>query len=183
MKKVLVGILVTMMCFAYAPNTHAQDEAGFAPRHVYLDLGAGLPSHGSLGHHSWPGLSANLQYGFDMFSAGVFTGFNLYGDDDHERTSRFTFGGSFSWHIWYFINHKLNAGLGAEKLDLYVTALLGGEIEREDDLKKNKTEAEGEPFFGGVAGVKYYFAKNIGVFLELGYGSSSFATVGLALKF
>lgn len=184
MKNQLFGIIAVIMCFIYSPNTHAQDEAGFAPRHVYLDLGIGLPSHGSLGHHSWPGLSANLQYGFDMFSAGFFSGFNLYGDDDdHERTSRFTFGASFSWHIWYFLNHKLDLGLGAEKLDLYVTALLGGEIEREDDLKKNKTSAEGEPFFGGVAGAKYYFVKNFGMFLEFGYGSSSFATVGLAFKF
>lgn len=184
MKKLYFGVLAIAMCLIYSTNTYAQDEAGFAPRHVYLDLGVGLPSHGPLGSHSWPGLSANLQYGFDMFSAGVFTGLNIYGDpDDHERTSRFSFGASFSWHIWYFLNHKLDLGLGAEKLDLYVTALLGGEIEREDDLKDNKVKAEGEPFFGGVAGVKYYFIKNLGAFAEVGYGASSFATVGLALKF
>lgn len=182
MKNKLFGIVIALFCFAYLPNIYAQDEVGFSPRHVYLDLGVGLPSHGSIGHRSWPGLSANLEYGFDMFSAGVFTGFNLYGDDD-ERTSRFSFGGSFSWHIWYFLNHKLNLGLGAEPLDLYVSALLGGSVKTERDFDDHKRSAKGGPFFGGVVGAKYYFGKNIGAFVEFGYGSSSFATVGLALKF
>lgn len=209
MKNLFVGIIAVVMCFTYSPNANAQDEAGFAPKHVYLDLGIGVPrySYGvglynSSTHYRLPGFSANLQYGFNMFSAGLFLGYTQYGwkstgnywDDAYDeyvmgnyndRHSHFAVGASFTWHIWYFLNHKLNLGLGVESLDLYVTALLGGDIDshmEQTPLRKD-TYVGGGPFFGSVVGAKYYFTKRLGAFLELGYGPSSFATVGVAFKF
>lgn len=89
MKNVILGILVALMCFTYTPNTHAQDEAGFAPKHFYVDLGIGVPkrfnyvgynnSYYSNNYYRLPVFSANLQYGFDMFSAGLYLGYTHYG--------------------------------------------------------------------------------------------------------
>ena len=217
MKNVFLGILVGMMCFAYSPNTHAQDEAGFAPKHFYVDLGVGVPGrYNNLGlyntynysYYRLPSFTANLQYGFDMFSAGLYLGYTHYGNkynasyyyyddkddyysglyDYHTRTSRIGVGVSFSWHIWYFLNHKLDLGLGVESLDLYATAIIGGNIKSQmDDTPKygKRTVVSGGPMVGAKVGAKYYFLKNLGAFLEVGggYNSISYATVGLALKF
>ena len=221
MKKLLLVSLLLTLCFVYVPKSQAQSEAGFAPKHFYVDLGIGVPSRfggfgysgyvGYNGYNSYrlPAFTANLQYGFDMFSAGLFLGYTHYGykytksygywngsnyisgtDIYKERTSRIGVGVSFSWHVWYFLNNKLDLGLGVDKLDLYVTALIGGNIKHyvEDDPDPDEgryVRTSGGPLVGVKVGGKYYFLKNLGAFLEFGggYRSISYATVGLALKF
>lgn len=216
MKKLFIGVFAAFFCFTYSPNTNAQNESGFSPNHFYIDLGVGVPKRHSLGYgtglssnsYRLPGFTGNFQYGFDMFSAGLFLGYTHNGykstksyayydqagtyhsgvGEYDERTSRINVGASFTWHVWYFLNHKLDLGLGVESLDLYVTAMVGGQIRPHMEVSpkygKVKT-VEGGPFFGAKVGGKYYFTDNIGAFLEFGGGfrSISFATVGLALKF
>ncbi len=215
---IFLGSLVFLLCFMYSPNGHSQSEAGFAPNHFYADIGIGVPSRfggfgytGYVGYNSTrlPAFTANFQYGFDMFSAGLFLGYTHYGykytksysywagnNYIHEqgvykeKTSRIGIGVSFSWHVWYFLNNKLDLGLGVDKLDLYVNAVIGGNIKRyvktDPDPDDGKyTATSGGPLVSAKVGAKYYFLKNLGAFLEFGggYSSISYATVGIALKF
>lgn len=214
MKNLILGALVGLMCFTFTPTTHAQDEAGFAPNHFYADIGIGFRNRYYSGvtynydYYRLPAFTANLQYGFDMFSAGLFLGYthngfrhtSSYGyydeygtynsgiGDYEERTSRINIGASFSWHVWYFLNHKLDLGLGVEALDLYVTAMVGAQVRpyfRETPKYGRRSSVSSVPFVGAKVGAKYYFLKNLGAFAEFGSGlnSISYVSLGLALKF
>lgn len=204
MKKVFVGALVFVLCFMYAPTTQAQEQGGegYTAKYMYLDLGVGLPRYGynsywnyynGYDYYKLPNLRANLEYGFsDMFSGGLFAGYSHYGwrhtfDNGvkiNERYSHLALGFRFTWHIWNFLNHKLNFGLGAEELDIYVDAMAGAVINTHYNKGINAAanSRSTSPFFGPTVGAKYYFIKNMAVFLEAGYGSGSYGVLGITFK-
>jgi hypothetical protein len=159
--------------------------------------------------YSLPTLRANLEYGFNHFiSGGLYAGYNHYGYkgadtyfsngqelgyDYKNQTSHLSIGVRATFHVWAFLNKQLELGLGVNQLDLYVSIMTGVRVQTDTDhyidyingenrLVKEKDRSFG-PHFGPTVGAKYYFANNVGVFLEAGYGASSFGLFGLGFKF
>lgn len=191
-------------------KTKSQNSKGFMENHLYVDLMVGVPRHrtGLLSPfytgsnwYSLPYFKANIEYGFaTMFSIGGYAGYTHYGwkntapytdaqgmqrfADLNDRHSLITTGVRFTWHIWAFLNQKLNLGLGVDGLDLYVAAMTGPTFTIHSDKRLHKTTTTQSVgyYFGPVVGAKYYFIKNIGVFIETGYEKGSWFMGGLTFK-
>ncbi|HLV42003.1 MAG TPA: hypothetical protein VKY37_06980 [Brumimicrobium sp.] len=205
----IVAVLTVMMSVGFVPNTQAQE--GYEGKRVYLDLGIGLSRYGivnnfvynSYGYdrYSLPTLRANLTYGFNHFiSGGLYAGYNHYGwkgNDTYysngtyypyeykDRTSHLSIGARATFHIWAFLNKQLDLGLGVDQLDLYASIMTGARIRTRTNVDKNlrTTSTNVSPHFGPTVGAKYYFTNNMAVFVEAGYGSSSFGVFGITFKF
>jgi hypothetical protein len=203
MKKLLVAIFTALMCLGFTPKTHAQE--GYEGKKVYLDLGIGLSRYGIVNNYlftgyerySLPTLRANLEYGFNHFiSGGLYAGYNHYGwrgtdvimnqtYDYKEQTSNLTIGARATFHIWAFLNKQLDLGLGVDQLDLYASIMTGARIRTNttQDYNSKSTTTRIYPHFGPTVGAKYYFINNMAVFVEAGYGASTFGVFGVTFKF
>lgn len=210
MKKLLVGMFISVLCIGYAPTTQAQE--GYEGKKVYLDLAIGIPRNGLVNNYLYTGygynsfamptLRANLEYGFNHFiSGGLYAGYNHYGwkgsntyknnngdyiaYDYMDRKSNLTIGVRATFHIWAFLNKQLDLGLGVDQLDLYASVMAGARIHTrvEQDWNSKRTTRNVYPQFGPMVGAKYYFINNMAVFIEAGYGASSFALFGITFKF
>lgn len=201
-------MFISVLCLGFVPNTQAQE--GYEGKKVYLDLGIGLSRYGlannylysSYGYNSYslPTLRANLEYGFNHFiSGGLYAGYNHYGwkgtgtyynngqyltYDYKDHTSYLTLGARATFHIWAFLNKQLDLGLGVNQLDLYVSIMTGVKIKTDEyvDLTYSRTDRNFSPHFGPTVGAKYYFINNMAVFVEAGYGASSYGVFGITFK-
>jgi hypothetical protein len=90
-------------------------------------------------------------------------------------------------HYRYDYNNHWDV-LNSSKAEVYAGVLIGARFRTysyNDNDPNNDYHDAGSvayPTGGGFVGARYYFAKNIGVYAEAGYGIS-YATVGLSIKF
>jgi len=175
---------------------------GYEEGNMYLDIGVGAPRFGlvnnylynSFGYNSYsiPVLVSNLEYGFtDLVSGGVYAGYSHYGwrwtettGEWDERYSYLSLGFRGTFHIWNFINNNLELGLGLEELDFYASLMIGAQVESHSNQTPSSkaTVRKTRGYAGATVGGKYYFSPRTAVFLEGGYGSSSFGILGLTFK-
>lgn len=202
MKNLIIVFITGVLCFGFIPDTTAQEE-GYEEGKTYFDIGIGAPRFGLVnnyiyniyGYNSYnmPVLRANLEYGFtDFISGGLYAGYSHYGwswsnslGDWDERYSYLSLGLRGTFHIWDFLNKHLELGLGVDQFDLYASLMLGVRVKSMTDKtpSNRNTSRYSDVFVGTTVGAKYYFTQRAAVFLEGGYGSSSFGIIGLSFKF
>lgn len=135
-----------------------------------------------------PPLTAALELGIhEYFSVGPYAGYaswdyGVFGSDFGFQI--FSVGGRGSFHYVPLLNDALDLNLNAEKLDFYVTLILGL------DFQSYTGEFAGLGFnnetglvFGPVLGFKYKFNDKFGAYFEGGRGAFGYGTLGLAVHF
>ncbi|MEX2485031.1 MAG: hypothetical protein WED10_10740 [Brumimicrobium sp.] len=201
MKKTLVGLLISgVLCsFVFVNKATAQ---AYTSRNVYLNAGVSFlfdpyrPStFGYWSNYNYsftPPVTASLEVGIsDLFSVGGYASHRSYGWDyttaagKYKYTNRrMSFGGRFSFHYLALANEILGIGMDEEKLDFYVTGIVGVNVHTRSDIEPDfrKTDTDLRPFFGPILGFRYMFNNNFGAYLESGRGSLGYANIGLTLK-
>lgn len=135
---------------------------------------------------SIPALEANFEVGIhDYFGVGPYAGFvswNYTNTNFNGNFSIFTVGVRGSFHYSALVEELLETDLTSDKLDLYVTMILGAEIENYSDDFETLYDNQTTVFVGPVLGARYYFGKSFGIYAEGGRGSFSFLKLGVSLK-
>ena len=133
-----------------------------------------------------PPLTAALELGIhEYFSVGPYAG---YASWDYGRLGSdfgfqiFSVGARGSFHYIPLANEALDLDLDEEKLDFYVTLLVGLEFQSYTGDFGAFNYASGTDFvFGPVLGFKYKFNEKFGVYFEGGRGAFGYGTLGLAV--
>lgn len=139
-----------------------------------------------------PPLILSVEKGIsDLFSAGVYATHRSYawnyrtaqGKYKNAHT-RMSFGGRFSFHYAELMNDLLGVGIPTEKVDFYVTGILGINVHKHSRTEPSfrKTTRDYGFFIGPILGARYMFANNFGVYIEGGRGSLGSANVGITVK-
>ena len=175
---------------------NSQDRAYEAGEKVLnAGISLGYYGYGYLGDRSGVGvpLNASLEYGFtEEISAGAYAGYARwnynynadFGEAEYSWTF-FTVGFRGSFHYTRILNELTDGDINEEKVDLYVSLLLGLESRsyRDDDdldvYDSNETMVQ----FGPNLGVRYLLGKNIGVYLEGGRGAFGWLNFGVTARF
>ena len=174
--KLLMSALFATAIF-FTSSLHAQQLKGTN----FVNVGVGIGTYGFSGTGRLP-IVATIEHGFsDKISAGVYGGFIQRNYDGNLKYSYKVFGVKGSYHF----NDALN--IANPNVDVYGGAAL---YYRSFTLKYKDSEnpeysgksTGGDLGIGIFAGGRYLFAKNAGVFAEIGYGISPLQ-VGLTLKF
>jgi hypothetical protein len=175
MKRKILLLFVGLLCLeSYSA------VAQFRKGDKLLNVGVGVNSY----YNGGIPLGASLEVGItDEISVGAGFDFLSYNQIITGSKYRFTalyigFRGS------YHFNELLN--LDVKELDVYGGGGLGFRnfAWRDSFRGTSLGNAYGNGLFLGIhIGARYYFAPNVGAFLEVGAGSSSNGRVGLALKF
>lgn len=162
---------------------------------VQVGLGLGR----AIGGYNWAyggglGISLNgaFEYGIhEYFSVGPYVAFGRYsygyripGLVERDRTlTAIAVGARGSFHYTPLLNEVLDANIDEEKLDLYVSLLLGLEFFStnvdNDPVGYSPTVFDG----GAVLGGRYKFNPRVAVFTELGYAGLSVWTIGASFHF
>jgi hypothetical protein len=132
---------------------------------------------------SLPPISASVEYmlGKIPLSLGGYFGIAGYNEESGSYTYSGTMigiGARAAWHFNFL-----------ENLDTYAGLNLGWMIWNETSEwnwlgSKTKTDYDYSTFYYAFnIGARYFFTKNIGAYIELGYSPISVASIGLALKF
>ncbi|HET6252791.1 MAG TPA: hypothetical protein VFE32_01890 [Puia sp.] len=191
-KSAFFSIALVVISFFSAVRVHAQAfEAGTNVVSAGIGLGSSLASGYTYGTQT-PGFSAGYERGIweagpGVISLGAYVGFKgfKYGYVDAgyavtEKWNYSIFGVRGAYHF---------TGLNVENLDLYAGVMIAY-----DNLSFSYSDNAGNSYAGNIgsynsglgvsifAGARYYFAGNLGVFGELGYGVSILG-VGLSYKF
>lgn len=172
--------------FAIAFSTHAQDKSyEMGQSSIHLSVGVaptfGLSTSNLGGFHSTWSLpfSASYEYGVsDRISVGITGGYATQKFvDDQNNGVKYTYtliGARGSYHF-----------ATAAKFDPYFGLLLGYNSVKAKDIGSGEqgvaAKASGV-LPGAYLGANYYFATNIGVHAEVGYGISV-VTAGITFKF
>ena len=191
-KSAFFSIAIVVLSFFSAGRVHAQAfEAGTNVISGGIGLGSSLASGYTYGTQS-PGFSLSYERGIweagpGVISLGGYLGFKTfkygYSDAGYVYSEKWTysiFGVRGAYHF---------TGLNVENLDLYAGIMIAY-----DNLNFSYSDNAG--FSGGgnigsynsglgvsvFAGARYYFAGNLGVFGELGYGVDILG-IGLSYKF
>ncbi|MGB3585231.1 MAG: hypothetical protein WBA23_01765 [Tunicatimonas sp.] len=159
---------------------------------IGIGLGRTINRYNNYNRYSWYGyggigasLNASYEIGFhEYFSAGVYGGIGRYGIGNGWSSTAIGAGIRGSFHYVALANEALDLGLNEDKLDLYITVVLGAEvisynIDNRDfqDSFGNRTGVD----FGTILGGRYMLNERFGVYSELGYGALSVWTVGLTV--
>lgn len=190
MKKIFLTLFIFCTFFmAYGQQVEVEtDNLAYNEGDLLINAGFsfGYYGYGLTGSRSLGliPLTANLEYGFhEYISIGPYIGYASWDYDwvgaDY-NWSLLSIGGRGSFHYLPLLDDALDTDLDLEKLDFYVTLILGVEIGTSNtDVINNDTDV----VFGPVLGFKYLFNPNIGVYLEGGRGTFGYGTLGVALKF
>ena len=135
-----------------------------------------------------PPLTAALELGIhEYFSVGPYAG---YASWDYGRLGSdfgfqiFSVGARGSFHYVPLVNEALDLDLNEEKLDFYVTLLVGLEFQSYTGDFGAFNYASGTDFvFGPVLGFKYKFNDKFGAYFEGGRGAFGYGTLGVAVHF
>ena len=143
-----------------------------------------------------PPLTAALELGIhENFSVGPYLGYaswrwndRFFGTSYDYRWNFLAVGARGTFHYVPLLNEALDLSLDEEKLDFYVTLLIGLEFQRysgEDysgvlgDFYDNNNSVGLQ--FGPVLGFKYKFNDKFGVYFEGGRGAFGYGTLGVAI--
>lgn len=132
-----------------------------------------------------PGATLNLDYNVHRYvGVGLYysVGFQTYKVSNIFYLGH-AFGARTTFHWWQMLDDKSDKDLFSDKIDLDLHLHIGGFLLSE----KNKIDNTKIKNFGVNAGVglgfKYYFVKNFGVAMDFGYEETSFAKLGIVVKF
>lgn len=192
-----IALLIGMGLFLVFQNPAAGQSAGGTVDYSNVKIfGAGI-SVGSYGYGwagtrsiSIPPVSAYVEIGLhEYITAGPFVGFNRW----NYRYTNWSYAWTFihaglrgSFHYTGILNELIDGDIDETKLDLYVTLMGGLQLRNYSSTSAGFTDHYSNQvrvFLGPVAGARYYFADNIAVFLEGGYGSLGALTGGLSFRF
>ncbi len=156
----------------------------------------GYYGYGYLGGRSVsvPPLTAALELGIhENFSVGPYVGYASWSYDYISFNYSWNFiavGARGSFHYVPVLNEALDLSLDEEKLDFYVTLIVGLEFQTrtgDDNLSgifgENDSDTDISPQFGPVLGFKYKFNDKFGVYFEGGRGAFGYGTIGVAIHF
>jgi hypothetical protein len=191
-KSAFFSIALVASSFFSAVRVHAQAfEAGTNIVSAGIGLGSALANGYTYGTQS-PGFSAAYDRGIweagpGVISLGGYIGFKTFKDDYsnagvvvNQKWNYSIFGVRGAYHF---------TGLNVENLDLYAGVMIAY-----DNLSYSYSDNQGNSYTSNVgsynsglgvsvfAGARYYFAGNLGVFGELGYGVDILG-IGLSYKF
>jgi hypothetical protein len=173
MKK--IGVLC---CALFLSLLAGAQNGGYAKGDKLLNVGVGINSY----------YSGGIPFGAS-FEVGITDDISVGGNVDY-LSYKYKELGNFKFTALYFgargsyhFNTLLN--IGNEKVDLYGGAALGYRVfSWKDDYSGGglKSSYGSGVYLGIFAGGKYYFASNIGAFVELGAIGSTNARLGVAFK-
>jgi hypothetical protein len=87
-------------------------------------------------------------------------------------------------HLVRFINKQFNLRINEHQYDLYANAFIGQQLERIRDVSQIANSSSNTTFIkGGMLGLKVYSKKNIGGFIETGYGAYGNLNLGVCYMF
>lgn len=191
----LAALLTSVIFCAQAQNTVRVGggsglayEEGDKIIQIGLGLGRTVRSYNYVWAGGYYGLGASLNAAAELgiheyFSVGLYAGVGRYGYRVIENYSitAIALGARGSFHYAALANEALDIGLNDEKLDLYISLLLGGEIISTNyDNEFNRFNDGFFVDFGTVLGGRYMLNESLAVFTELGYGSLSAWTIGVS---
>jgi outer membrane scaffolding protein for murein synthesis (MipA/OmpV family) len=140
---------------------------------------------------SLPPISISVEYGLDKIplSVGAYFGITGY-DEELSASSAYKgtltgFGAKASYHFNFLKNLDPYASLTLGWL-IYSQEVKSSVIVPGFPSKTATATAENDLstfFFGLNVGARYFFTKNIGAYVELGYSAVSVLSAGLSLKF
>ena len=173
-------LLVTLLLAAIVSVKAQVYEKGTNVVSAGVGLGSSIVS--SYGSQT-PGISLQYERGVaeagpGVISVGGYLGFKSY---------KYNYGSGYSYKLKYTIvgvrgSYHLTQ-LNVENLDLYGGLMLSYNIVSVSDNTGSSGSSYGSAAgFSAFVGGRYYFAKTLAVFAELGYGVS-YLNLGLALKF
>ena len=191
-KSAFFGVALMVISLFSAVRVHAQAfEAGTNVVSAGIGLGSALANGYTYGTQS-PGFSVAYDRGIweagpGVISLGGYVGFKTFKDDYanagivvNEKWTYSIFGVRGAYHF---------TGLNVENLDLYAGIMIAY-----DNLNYSYSDNQGNAYNSNVgsynsglgvsvfAGARYYFAGNLAVFGELGYGVDILG-IGLSYKF
>ncbi|TNE26932.1 MAG: hypothetical protein EP346_13490 [Bacteroidetes bacterium] len=188
MKKLrLFSSLVLVIMLLTSNLVSAQRRRGFAEGQSDLNLGIGFVTFGLKGDVTVPPVSISYEYGIsDNIGVGLFAVYTA---------SSFDFGASFGVtgapEIQY--TYGMFAARGSyhfkllKGLDTYAGLMVGYnkvtvDYDKDDFNGMSPSLDLSGIIYGFHAGGRYHFTKNLGAFLEIGYGVSA-VNLGLTAKF
>ncbi|MGK7393240.1 MAG: hypothetical protein ACNS62_01665 [Candidatus Cyclobacteriaceae bacterium M3_2C_046] len=194
MKKLFISVCLSILVF----NLMAQDNQPVAENLAYqkgdniLQAGVtfGYYGYGFAGSRSLsvPPLTGSLEFGVnEYFSVGPYVGFASWnydwfavGDYSYNILS---LGARGSFHYLPLLNEALDTDFDLEKLDFYVSLLIGLEFQNFSSSVEGFPESYGNDTdfrFGPFVGFRYKFNPNFGVYLEGGANAFGYGTIGVS---
>lgn len=193
---IILTSLFTLLSFsAMAQNTvRVETNDGLAYQEgdkIFLaGISFGYYGYGLAGTRSvsLPPLTAALEFGIhEHFSVGPYIGYaswNYRGFGADYGWDFLAVGARGSFHYVPLLNEALDLDLDEEKLDFYVTLLMGLEFQTYSGPDGILSSANNTRFvFGPVLGFKYKFNDKLGVYFEGGRGAFGYGTLGVAVHF
>jgi hypothetical protein len=191
MKKRVLGVIFFTLVFGFPSFAFEGSDLLTYPRafpveslSINLGIGINAPAEGNM---AIPPLLASVDYGLPIgglpFSVGGIFGFygsEWRGGDPSSYTQSWrymSFGGRLGYHFNW----------GIDKLDTYALATMGWTVYAYEkkiigEQKLAAKDSYGYFLWGLSVGGRYFLSPNIGAFLELGYSSLSFASLGISFK-
>ncbi len=190
MKKLVLFVFGLVGSLFLADPAQAQQNA-FEQGDKIINVGISLGGYrsGYVGTRSTGmiPLSVSFEKGInDKFSVGGYAGYASwnYGSAGYKYGWSYTsIGARGSFHYLPWLNESLDLGLDQEKIDLYVTAIVGLEFQRlTGEWRGLDYNNQTRLFIGPVLGVRYMFNPKLGGFFEAGRGALGYGNLGLAIR-
>jgi hypothetical protein len=190
MKKLLLFVFGLAGSLFLAAPAQAQENAYQAgDNHLNIGISLGGYRYGYIGTRSTGmiPLSVSFERGInDKFSVGAYGGYASwnYGTAGYKYGWSYTsVGARGSFHYLPWLNDNLDLGLDQQKIDLYVSLLVGLEFQRPTgEWSGLGFERQTEFFAGPVLGFRYMFNPKLGGFFEAGRGALGYGTFGLTVR-
>ncbi len=144
-------------------------------------------SYGYIGSRSlrMPPVNASMEFGIHEFvTVGPFAAYSSWTYPTRTR-SFINVGARGSFHFSPLLNDLLDGSIDENQIDFYASMLSGIEFRRygaSSDEGISGYFDNTRVFLGPVAGVRFYFSDNIGVFSEVGRGALGAVTVGVSVS-
>jgi len=200
--KRLIILIVLFASVHSLPGVNDARAQAYTSGKLYVNAGVSFIYNGYRPNSLWywnnykysftPPLILSVEKGItDLFSAGVYATHRSYswsyttelGEYENSHT-RMSFGGRFSFHYADLMNELLDIGIPTDKVDLYLTGILGLNVHKHSDKEPSirRTTRDYGFFIGPILGARYMLSNNFGVYIEGGRGSLGAANLGITIK-
>ena len=191
MRKVLLTIALSMSTLLLPAQNMAYEQGN---KLLNAGFSLGYYGYGYFGNRSGftVPLNASLEYGItEQISVGPYAGYARwsyrYNAGFGETKYSWTFlavGARGSFHYTEILNELTDGDINEEKVDLYVSLLLGLEFRSyNDDSDLDYYGNETVFRLGPNLGVRYLLTRNVGIYVEGGRGTFGWLNLGLAARF